>query len=112
MKEIKCASLMIGDWIADRNGFPMHVVSVGDTYCYADFKGSKGDVWEFDDKTNPCYGVEITEEVASKIDSPRLQNKHGGYYYYFLPDMSFKVDYVHELQQLMRFFGDKKEIKL
>lgn len=58
--------LMIGNWVYESdNGFPMYVVSVGDDYCYLDFDGNEGDVWEGEDKD--MMPIEVTEELLVKI---------------------------------------------
>ena len=48
MKEItiKCRDLMVGDWITNRNGFPMQITNVGEDYAYATFEGLEGDPCE------------------------------------------------------------------
>ena len=61
--KIKCRDLMVGDWITNRNGFPMQITNVGDDYAYATFEGNEGDPWEFDDKDDQPCAIEITREL-------------------------------------------------
>ena len=60
---IKCRALMVGDWITNRNGFPMQITNVGEDYAYATFEGNEGDPWEFDDKGDQPEPIEITREM-------------------------------------------------
>nr|DAG75118.1 MAG TPA: hypothetical protein [Caudoviricetes sp.] len=57
--KIKCRDLMIGDWIQDEHGFRFYIVGLGEDYAYATFEGNEGDLWEFDDKIEPCYGIPL-----------------------------------------------------
>lgn len=119
---MKCNELMVGDWIAERYGFPMQVVSVGKDYLYADFEGNEGDVVEFDDKDyKPCPIVledeffeinDFDERILSHRKGSLVYGKSGNNGYNitirmfdapFSPDAN--VHYVHELQQLLRLGG-------
>ncbi len=60
---IKCRALMVGDWITNRNGFPMQITNVGEDYAYATWEGNEGDPWEFDDKDEQPQPIEITREM-------------------------------------------------
>ena len=60
---IKCRALMVGDWITNRNGFPMQITNVGEDYAYATFEGNEGDPWEYDDKDDQPEPIEITREL-------------------------------------------------
>lgn len=119
---MKCNELMVGDWITDKHGFPMQVVSVGNDYLYASFEGNEGDVVEFDDKDNLPYPVALTGEFfkRNKFDKKlvylaegniiRNSNKCRGYnlvisLFGHSNDPSVYIHYVHELQQLLRFSG-------
>ena len=62
----KCSEFMICDWVQDHTRFPMQVRVVGEDYLYADFEGNEGDMWEFDDKTDPPYPIPLTEEILQK----------------------------------------------
>ena len=58
---IKCRDLMVGDWIADKNGFQWQIIGVGDDYAYATFEDNEGDPWEFDDKDDQPEGIPLTK---------------------------------------------------
>ena len=60
---IKCRALMVGDWITNRNGFPMQITNVGEDYAYATWEGNEGDPWEYDDKDDRPNPIEITREL-------------------------------------------------
>jgi len=126
MNEIKCASLMVGDWIMDEHGFPMQIEMVGENYCYANFEGNEGDPWEFDDKDYPCYGIPLTKDVLAKAGYKHPSNIDceweyaiEGYYNYFslmvyddgiyvnydMYGEELPIHYLHELQHLMRCNG-------
>ena len=64
--KIKCRDLMVGDWIADNNGFQWQITTVGDDYAYATFEGNEGDPWEFDDKDNQPQPIILTLEILEK----------------------------------------------
>lgn len=83
MKEIKikCRDLMVGDWITNRNGFPMQITNVGEDYAYATFEGNEGDPWEFDDKDDQPQPIEITDDILKQNkwvvqDCTLLPNEH------------------------------------
>lgn len=59
--------LMIGNWAyeSERSKFPMRVVNIGEDYCYLDFEGNEGDVFECKDKY--MMPIEVTEELLFKI---------------------------------------------
>lgn len=60
---MKCRELMVGDWIANENKFPMQITCVGDDYAYATFEGLEGDPWEFDNRDYQPQPIEITKEL-------------------------------------------------
>ena len=60
---IKCRDLMVGDLIADHNGFRWQITGVGDDYAYATFEGNEGDPWEFNDKDDQPEGIPLTKEM-------------------------------------------------
>ena len=64
--KIRCRDLMVGDWITNRNGFPMQITNVGEDYAYATFEGNEGDPWEFDDKDDQPQPIEITEDILKQ----------------------------------------------
>ena len=65
---VKCRNLMVGDWITNRNGFPMQITNVGEDYAYATFAGNEGDPWEFDDKDDQPQPIPLTPEILEKND--------------------------------------------
>lgn len=132
--KFKCHDLMVGDWITNRNGFPMQITNVGEDYAYATFEDNEGDLWEFNDKDDQPQPIEITEDMLSKNNwevqgYTLLPNEHyyvkdeGGNYllwsnrtlstrftYGENNDGVFSVvtlpcKYVHQLQQILRLAG-------
>ena len=113
---------MIGDWLQDNNGFPMYVTAVGKDYVYADFKGNKGDVWEYQDRDfrdGTAQPVELTPDMLIANGFTRENNKYNltiqETTYLRIEDMwrlfalnacgeirRFRVRYVHELQHILR----------
>ena len=81
---MKCKELMVGDWITNRNGFPMQIINVGEGYAYATFEGNEGDSWEFDDKDDQPQHIEITECILK-------QNKWEVQGYTLLPSEHYYV---------------------
>ena len=75
---------MVGDWITNRNGFPMQIINVGEGYAYATFEGNEGDSWEFDDKDDQPQHIEITECILK-------QNKWEVQGYTLLPSEHYYV---------------------
>ena len=119
---IKCRDLMVGDWITNRNGFPMQITNVGEDYSYATWDGNEGDPWEFDDKDDQPEPIEITKELLGnngwikygfctkdedvyhlewKLGTLSIMLSNGGVY----PDIVIPVKYVHQLQQVLRLAG-------
>lgn len=64
---INYKDLMIGNWVyeSERSKFPMRVVNIGEDYCYLDFEGNEGDVFECKDKD--MMPIDVTEELLFKI---------------------------------------------
>ena len=60
--KIRCKTLCVGDWVANRNGSPMQIVAVDEDNAYA-CEGNEGDPWEFDDKDDQPRPIEITREL-------------------------------------------------
>ena len=84
---IRCRDLMVGDWVANRNGSPMQIVAVDEDNAYATFEGNEGDPWEFDDKEDQPCAIEITEDILK-------QNKWEVRGYTLLPDEHYCVIYL------------------
>ena len=57
---IKCRDLMVGDWITNRNRFPMQITNVGEDYAYATFEDNEAAPWEFENKDDQPRPIEIT----------------------------------------------------
>ena len=123
--KIKCRDLMVGDWIADNNGFQWQIIGVGDDYAYATFEGNEGDPWEFDDKDDQPEPIPITPEILEKNGFIKVNSQRYDYGY---PDTDCYVkvnpkknmihvngrnansnlyshSFVHELQRALRLCG-------
>ena len=124
---------MVGDWITNRNGFPMQITNVGEDYAYATFEGNEGDPWEFDDKDDQPQPIEITEDILKenrwKVQGyTLLPNEHyyvkdeggnhllwsnGTLFIWFdyekdnnrVYDILVPCKYVHQMQQVLRIAG-------
>ena len=123
--KIKCRDLMVGDWITNRNGFPMQITNVGDDYAYATFEGNEGDPWEFDDKDDQPNPIVLTPEILEKNGFIKVNSQRYDYGY---PDTDcyikvnpkknmihmngrnansnlYSHSFVHELQRALRLCG-------
>ena len=76
---IRCRDLMVGDLIADNNGFRWQITNVGDDYAYATFEGNEGDPWEFNDKDDQPEGIPLTKEMLD-ANGFRYEEDHGPFY--------------------------------
>ena len=118
--KIRCKDLMVGDYIANRNGSPMQIVAVDEDNAYA-CEGNEERPWIFGD--NEGY------EPQPIILTPEILEKNGWketeYWHEYqdgkntiqccLPDMRgringieiehFKCEYVHQYQHLLRLCG-------
>lgn len=65
-RELKCRDLSIGDWVQDSHGMRWQVCGVGEDYAYATFDGNEGDPWEFDDKDDRPYAIELTGTMLER----------------------------------------------
>ena len=118
--KIRCKDLMVGDWVANRNGSPMQIVAVDEDNAYA-WTGNEERPWIFGD--NEGYEPEpiiLTLEILEKNGW-----KDDGLWYEYqdgtntiqscLPDMrgiingieikEFQCKYVHQYQHLLRLCG-------
>lgn len=77
--KIRCRDLMVGDWIADNNGFQWQITVVGDDYAYATFEGNEGDPWEFNDKDDQPEGIPLTKEMLD-ANGFRYEHDYGRFY--------------------------------
>lgn len=131
---IQCRDLMVGDWVANRNGSPMQIVAVDEDNAYA-CEGNEERPWIFgDDKGYEPQPIEITEDIMRKNKwevrgYTLLPNEH----YYVkdesgnhllwshgtlsiwltcgeandgvFSDVTVPIKYVHQLQQALRLAG-------
>ena len=86
---VRCRELMVGDWIADNNGFRWQIICVGDDYAYATFEGNEGDPWEFEDKDDQPQPIEITAELL-KANGWEVRSYYSSFHN--LGDYSFMRD--------------------
>ena len=115
--KIRCKDLMVGDYIANRNGSPMQIVAVDEDNAYA-WTGNEERPWIFGD--NEGYEpqpIVLTPEILEKngwwYDSDDMwQHEEVGFYIekwngrfqcYDINDI--KLDSVHQLQQTLRLCG-------
>ena len=61
---IKCRDLMVGDWVADRYGYIMQIIFVGNGY--ASFEDDEGNPCQIDDKYNKPAPIPLTPEILEK----------------------------------------------
>ena len=118
--KIRCKDIMVGDYIANRNGSPMQIVAVDEDNAYA-CEGNEERPWIFGDYEG-C-------EPEPIILTPEILEKNGWketeYWHEYqdgkntiqccLPDMRgringieiehFKCEYVHQYQHLLRLCG-------
>lgn len=90
--KIRCRDLMVGDWIADNNGFQWQITVVGDDYAYATFEGNEGDPWEFNDKDDQPEGIPLTKEMLD-ANGFRYEKDYGPFYHSILGSYHCKPDY-------------------
>ena len=63
---IRCRDLMVGDWVANRNGSPMQIVAVDEDNAYA-CEGNEERPWIFgDDKGYEPEPIILTPEILEK----------------------------------------------
>ena len=118
--KIRCKDIMVGDYVANRNGSPMQIVAVDEDNAYA-CEGNEERPWIFGD--NEGY------EPQPIILTPEILEKNGWketeYWHEYqdgkntiqscLPDMrgiingieikEFQCKYVHQYQHLLRLCG-------
>ena len=115
--KIRCKDLMVGDYVANRNGSPMQIVAVDEDNAYA-CEGNEERPWIFgDDEGYEPEGITLTPEILEKngwwYDSDDMwQHEEVGFYIekwngrfqcYDINDI--KLDSVHQLQQILRLCG-------
>ena len=69
--KIRCKSLCVGDWVANRNGSPMQIVAVDEDNAYA-YEGNEERPWIFGD-----YEGREPEPI---ILTPEILEKNGWYF--------------------------------
>ena len=69
---MKCKELQVGDWIQDKNGYPMQITTVGEDYACANF-----DVFREED--NQPEGISLTKEMLD-ANGFRYEEHYGQYY--------------------------------
>ena len=115
--KIRCKDLMVGDYIANRNGSPMQIVAVDEDNAYA-WTGNEERPWIFGD--NEGY------EPQPIVLTPEILEKNGWWYnvedMWFHDEVDFciekfngrfqcyeisqiKLDSVYELQHALRLCG-------
>ena len=131
---IKCCDLLVGDWVAKRNGSPMQIVAVDEDNAYA-CEDNEERPWIFgDDEGYEPQPIEITEDILKENKwevqgYTLLQSEH----YYVkdesgnhllwsngtlsiwlaygesndgvFSDVTLPCKYVHQLQQALRIAG-------
>ena len=115
--KIRCKDLMVGDYIANRNGSPMQIVAVDEDNAYA-CEGNEERPWIFGD--NEGYEpqpIPLTPEILEKngwwynVEDMWLHEEVGFFIEKFngrfqCYDINqIKLDSVHQLQQALRLCG-------
>ena len=131
---MKCNELMVGDWVADKYGYQLQSVFVGNGYV--SFEDDEGNLCQIDDKNNEPQPIEITIELLRNngwwvkdgtytsndktylmetiIGNNRLDWKFGTLTIWLdykndnsvsYADIIFPCKYVHQLQQILRLAG-------
>lgn len=115
--KIRCKTLCVGDWVANRNGSPMQIIAVDEDNAYA-CEGNEERPWIFGD--NEGYEPQpiiITPEILEKngwlynVEDMWLHEEVGFFIEKFKGRFQcydinqIKLDSVHELQQTLRLCG-------
>ena len=126
--KIKCRDLMVGDWVADRYGYIMQIIFVGNGY--ASFEDDEGNPCQIDDKYNKPQSILLTPEILEKNGIKNRDDEYiisgwddAGQWYITLEDFKSQFDfwfikssnrdlnvrgqirYVHEFQHVLRLVG-------
>ena len=118
--KIRCKDIMVGDYIANRNGSPMQIVAVDEDNAYA-CEGNEERPWIFGDYEG-CEPepIILTPEILEKNGWKETEYRHEyqdgkNTIQCCLPDMRgringieiehFKCEYVHQYQHLLRLCG-------
>ena len=115
--KIRCKSLCVGDWVANRNGSPMQIVAVDEDNAYA-CEGKEERPWIFgDDEGYEPQPIVLTPEILEKNGwwfdgydiwqhkkvSFCIEKWNERFRCYDINDI--KLDSVHQLQQILRLCG-------
>lgn len=89
---INYKDLMIGNWVyeSERSKFPMRVVNIGEDYCYLDFDGNQGDVWEVKDKDMMPIGIDAA--ILKKIGFRKVRKNFGYNYKTTIPNYTISIE--------------------
>ena len=114
---IRCKDLMVGDYIANRNGSPMQIVAVDEDNAYA-CEGNEERPWIFgDDEGYEPQPIVLTPEILEKngwfynVEDMWLHEEVGFFIEKFNGRFQcyninqIKLDSVHQLQQILRLYG-------
>lgn len=128
---IRCRDLMVGDWVANRNGSPMQIVAVDEDNAYA-CEGNEERPWIFgDDEDYKPEPIILTSEILEKngfsfVKSSDKDIVWNGWWIYKnlelgtsclngnwpcyinIVDSNIKCEYVHQLQHALRLCGLNK----
>lgn len=114
---IRCRDLMVGDWVANRNGSPMQIVAVDEDNAYA-CEGNEERPWIFgDDEGYEPEPIELTPKILEKngwwFDTEDMwrhdevdfgiESWKGRFKCYDISQI--KLDLVHQLQHALRLCG-------
>ena len=123
--KIRCKDLVVGDWVANRNGSPMQIVAVDEDNAYA-CEGNEERPWIFgDDEGYEPQPIILTPEILEKNGFIKVNSQRYDYGY---PDTDCYVkvnpkknmihvngrnansnlyshSFVHELQRTLRLCG-------
>ena len=118
--KIRCKDIMVGDYVANRNGSPMQIVAVDEDNAYA-CEGNEERPWIFgDDEGYEPQPIVLTPEILEKNGWKETEYWHEyqdgkNTIQCCLPDMRgringieiehFKCEYVHQYQHLLRLCG-------
>ena len=131
---MKCNEVMVGDWIADKYGYQLQSVFVGNGHV--SFEDDEGNLCQIDDKYNEPQPIEITTELLQANGwEVKSHNFPYGFKDYFAvkdeganhlewksgtlniwldyekdndgvySDILVPCKYVHQLQQVLRLAG-------
>lgn len=92
--------LMVGNYVynSERNKFPMKVVSIGEDYCYLDFEGNEGDVFE---GISHCMApIEVNGIVLYTIGFNKIQLPVQGDAHYYKKINELTINIIHGISKI------------